>query len=204
MDDKIRSDPHSRREDPPQDPFPSPHAVRRSAQRLSPGATPLPAGRSPKNTMKHRHSPASHPTSPPAPDAPRDELVFTFRGTARKPYRVTLAHHAGHTTVHCTCTVGRRGSVCRHVLAILGRSVSGMFMMHDRSPDLALAAQWIAQSPIADALREWEHAERALLEAQEHLARTRRALACSLQGPAGDMPDAELGDPVSLIRQADI
>src|SRR5581483_2234225 len=87
-------------------------------------------------------------------------IVFTVQGSEPDPYTVVFTRYENGFTATCTCRAALAHQACKHRLAILRNSPSGL--VSQNLADVAVVANWLPGSAVELALCALAQAEHDL------------------------------------------
>ena len=108
-----------------------------------------------------------------------EQAIFYVKGSASKPYRVTIERDGTNLNAYCTCAAGSHGMCCKHRLRIFSGNPEGML-----DPDLDLLrsiVDWIVGTDVELALIELARAEDEFDAAKESLRHAQQSSPHKLQ-----------------------
>jgi hypothetical protein len=111
-----------------------------------------------------------------------EKIKFLVQGSAADPYELVFEHESSTNRIValCTCPAGRKGTYCKHRLAILDGIDADVVSANPEH--IAVVASWLPGSGLADAIDGLAKAEREVEEAKRAVARAKKTLAATMHG----------------------
>ena len=108
-------------------------------------------------------------------------LEFVVRGSKGNEYNILAERLGDHVAVFCTCDGARRGSICKHRVALLEGNAAAV--LGGNQDQVALLPAMLAGTPSGQAWARYCEAERVYQTAQGEFESAKRAMVAQ-QGPA--------------------
>jgi hypothetical protein len=109
-----------------------------------------------------------------------ETITFAVQGSSPEPYCVTFQRDQSELRAFCSCQAGQNGIYCKHRIGLLRGVVDGL--VGGNIDELILLANWLPDSQLGFALRQFDAAEFALEQAKDHLASTKKAVSSAMRG----------------------